>query len=168
MVFINIDTNNYKKLEKNGKPKIQNLNDIIRNKKSKVFIIYYMIGCGPCNATRPEWAKLENVLKKFKHDNSVAIVDMDQILSDKVHKIPAPNSFPTIRLISDGGKKIVNYEDSDITNKDRSIDSFVEWINSETKHHTSKNYKTYHRKQQGGTRKKNSGKKTRNQKRKYL
>ena len=23
-----------------------------------VFILVYMDGCGPCNATRPEWAKI--------------------------------------------------------------------------------------------------------------
>ena len=32
-----------------------------------------MEGCGPCNATRPEWDKLKNVLKRFQKDNNVAI-----------------------------------------------------------------------------------------------
>ena len=27
-----------------------------------VFMLIYMEGCGPCNATRPEWKKLETAL----------------------------------------------------------------------------------------------------------
>jgi hypothetical protein len=142
MVFLNIDTKNFDEQYINGKTKIQILNDIINNNKSKVFILYYMEGCGPCNATRPEWNKIKNSLKKFKNNNNVAIVDIDQVLSSKIHKLKPPNSFPTMRFITDGGKKIQNYEDSNITKKDRTIDCFVNWINSETKHM-----------QNGGTRK---------------
>lgn len=148
MVFLNIDTKNYNNPYKNGKTRIQVLNDMIHN-NNKVFILYYMEGCGPCNATRPEWDKIKNVLKQFANDNSVAIVDIDQILSSKIHKLKPPNSFPTIRLVTNGGDKVENYEDNTgIKIKDRTIDSFVNWINHETKHHNLK-----HRRHSGGTRK---------------
>jgi hypothetical protein len=35
-----------------------------------------------------------------------------------------------MRYISNSGENSENYEDSNIKNKDRSIDSFVEWIKS--------------------------------------
>jgi len=133
MVFLNINTKNYHEKDENGLTKIDKLNNIINNKKSKVFILYYMEGCGPCNATRPEWDKMKNVFKKFKKDDNVAIVDIDQVLSSKIKNIQPPNSFPTMRVITNGGKKNVNYEDCDIKNKNRTIDSFVEWVNHETK-----------------------------------
>ena len=44
------------------------LNTYIKEGK-QVFILFYMEGCGPCNATRPEWKKIENVLKN-KYNNS--------------------------------------------------------------------------------------------------
>ena len=31
-----------------------------------VFVLVYMVGCGPCNATRPEWDKLKNI--KFNNN----------------------------------------------------------------------------------------------------
>jgi len=133
MVFLNIDTKNYEEKNSDGKTKIQLLNDIIHDKNSKVFILYYMEGCGPCNATRPEWSKIEPNLKQFKNDNSVCIVDIDQILSSKVNKLRQPNSFPTIRFVTDVGNKGENYEDANIKNKDRTVDSFVDWIKHETK-----------------------------------
>jgi hypothetical protein len=33
-----------------------------------------------------------------------------------------------MRFITDGGNEVENYEDSNVDNKDRSVDSFVEWI----------------------------------------
>ena len=54
MVLLHIDEKNVGAIKK--------VDDFLRNKK--VFILIYMTGCGPCNATRPEWEKLENVLTK--------------------------------------------------------------------------------------------------------
>ena len=55
-----------------------------------------------------------------------------------------------MRFITNSGKTVENYEDSNISNKNRTIDSFVEWIKSKcVKHKISyKNKKT--RKQRGG------------------
>lgn len=135
MVFLNINTKNYKEKNKNGKTSIDFLNELIKKSpNNKTFIIYYMEGCGPCNATKPEWGKLKNSLKKYTNDNTVAIVDIDQVLASKVKDAKQePNSFPTIRFITNKGNDVENYEDANIENKDRTIDSFVDWINLKTK-----------------------------------
>ena len=164
MVFLNINSKNYEEIYKNGKTMIDFLNELIeRSPSNKVFILYYMEGCGPCNATRPEWEKIKHSLKKYTDDNNVAIVDIDQVLSSKVKDAKRePNSFPTIRFITNKGKDVENYEDSNVENKDRTIDSFVDWINLKTKE-TQKGGKTYKKKAKG--RKLNGGKWSRKYKR---
>lgn len=157
MVFLSIDTDNYTKKLYNGKTNIELLNDIINNDpNNKVFILFYMNGCGPCNATRPEWKKLQNILKNYEHDLSVAIVDIDYTLSNKIRNIQnEPNSFPTIRYMTKRNKTAENYEDSDIPDKSRTIDNFAEWIKIKMKNHNIKNNKT---KQNGGTKRLKGGK----------
>jgi hypothetical protein len=158
MVFLNINTKNYNIKDNKGLTKIEQLNNLIQNPKSKVFILFYMEGCGPCNAARPEWAKLKNILKNYIHNPLIGIVDIDQILSEKLKHIVSPRSFPTMRFITNGGKSSENYEDSNIKNKDRSIDSFVNWIkekiNTPTQmvHHLSKKHRgnNYTRKNKKG------------------
>jgi thiol-disulfide isomerase/thioredoxin len=133
MVFLHIDTKNYE--EKDGnRTLIDKLNNIIHSNKNKVFILYYMEGCGPCNATRPEWEKLKNVLKNTEKDENIAIVDIDQVLSSKLKGLKEPNSFPTIRFVTDSGNVSENYEDSELPDeeKNRTIDSFVKWITLKT------------------------------------
>jgi hypothetical protein len=162
MVFLHIDKSNViKDTKKNIKPAIV-LDDIIqKDGKNKVFVLIHMEGCGPCMATLPEWKKLEHVLDKFAKKNDVAIVDIERQSLYHVKNIKnPPNSFPTIRYITDKGNFVETYEDSDIKNKDRSIDSFVEWINSKTKEKNddkkiTKNNKTFKKyNKQGGGRKK--------------
>jgi len=128
MVFIEINKKNF------NKDKIDKLNKYLTNKDDKVFILFYMEGCGPCNATRPEWSKLKNVLSNnFLNNEKIAIVSIDKDLVGKLKNIKSePNSFPTMRFITDAGAKVENYEDSNISNKDRTIDSFVEWIKNKT------------------------------------
>jgi hypothetical protein len=89
-----------------------------------------MEGCPPCNETRPEWSKLQNVLSPgFLQKPDVNIVAIDKDLFGKLDRIKRePNGFPTMRFITDSGNIEENYEDSDISLKDRTIDSFVEWI----------------------------------------
>ncbi len=118
MVLLHIDENDEDALKK--------LDGFLKDKK--VFILIYMEGCGPCNATRPEWEKLENVLtKEFINRHDIAIVDINTKLTDNLKYIKEqPKSFPTMRYYEN--KKYENYEDSNIENKDRTIDSFVNWI----------------------------------------
>ena len=162
MVFLHINTKNYKD---NDEKLIKKLNSFIHsNPNNKTFILYYMEGCGPCNATRPEWSKLKHVLKHLDNNNSILIVDIDQEVAHKIKGQQPPSGFPTMRFITKHGKIIENYEDSNIDTKDRSIDSFVTWINSKSKYdgkmYNDKNYdrtnnktrknKIIHIQQQGG------------------
>ena len=143
--------------------------DEIVEQGNDVFIIVYMEGCGPCNATRPEWNKLRNVLSKdFLDRNDIVVASIDHTLADNLKNLKTkPSSFPTMRYITNSGEKSVNYEDSPVTNKDRKIDSFVEWIKLTTgeksitkserpknrtgiKRHTYSAGKTRKRRQTGG------------------
>ncbi len=124
----------YLEINRNSAPSlIDDVNKYLKNDKTKVFILIYMEGCGPCNMTRPEWSKLKNVLSKdiLKSDKCI-IVSIDKDVASKLNKVKEANSFPTIRYITNSGENVENYEDADIKTKDRSIDSFVEWIQSKT------------------------------------
>jgi hypothetical protein len=133
MVFLHIDTKNYDQKDENGETPIAILNNFIKHGKH-IFVLIYMEGCGPCNATRPEWKKLENILDD---DNSnILVVDIDKDLLDKVKNFGSePKGFPTIRYISNKGKTTQDFEDSDLKeeHKTRTIDSFIEWIKLKSK-----------------------------------
>jgi thiol-disulfide isomerase/thioredoxin len=117
MVFLNV----------NETGKIDDLKRELNNKEKHVFILIYMEGCGPCNQVRPEWKKLENVLKKYNENKNVVIVDLNKDYVDEFKEIKPPNGFPTIRYMHNGTEE--NYEDSlHPEKKDRSLDSFVGWI----------------------------------------
>jgi thiol-disulfide isomerase/thioredoxin len=106
-------------------------------KGKNIFVIFYLEGCGPCNATRPEWAKLENVLNKYKDNDNIVVADIDQdFLKNIKYLTSQPKGFPTIRYISHKGENSEDYEDSsDLKDdeKDRKIDSFVKWIDFKMK-----------------------------------
>jgi len=75
MVFLNInsasDNEKIKKLQK------------YYSSPTKIFMLIYMDGCGPCNETKPEWKKLENVLNKYNQKEDIVIVDIEhQILEN--------------------------------------------------------------------------------------
>jgi thiol-disulfide isomerase/thioredoxin len=125
MVYVEINKKNAKMVEK--------INKYLKDKKKHVFILFYMEGCGPCNMTRPEWSKLKNVLSNdFLKKKNIIIISADKDLYNKFINVGGePMSFPTMRYITNAGKKMKNYEDSNISKKDRSIDSFVEWIKVE-------------------------------------
>jgi thiol-disulfide isomerase/thioredoxin len=132
MVFLHIK-NDKEELQAN-KARIRQLDNHIKNNKD-AFILVYMEGCGPCNMTRPEWIKLENALSnKYGKNNNVMIVDIDSEFINKLkHLKHNIMSFPTLIYVSKSGKNIKNYEDSNIKQKDRTLDSFVDWINHELK-----------------------------------
>ena len=78
MVFLHIDTKNYDEKNETGETPIAIFNKFIKDGKH-IFALIYMEGCGPCNATRPEWKKLEGVLKKGSmDDDDFLIVDIDK------------------------------------------------------------------------------------------
>jgi hypothetical protein len=106
------------------------INDIIKNTKH-VFILVYMVGCGPCNATRPEWKKMSQLLEnKYLSSDDVAILDLDSKFMNEVKGVGDISGFPTMKYISNNGNTIESYEDSNIPNKKRTYDSFVNWIDS--------------------------------------
>ena len=102
-------------------------------KGKHIFVIFYLEGCGPCNATRPEWKKIEHALNnKYKKNKNIVVADVDQELLKEIKYLTTqPKGFPTIRYISNKGKTSEDYEDCpDVKDKNRKIDSFVEWIDS--------------------------------------
>lgn len=127
MVYLEINKKNYNHL-------IEKLNNHLSNKDVEIFILIYMEGCGPCNETRPEWSKLKNVLSNnFLNKENIVVVSIDKDLFGKLkHASKEPMSFPTIRYMTNAGEKMETYEDSEVSNKDRKIDSFVEWIKLKT------------------------------------
>jgi glycerophosphoryl diester phosphodiesterase len=168
MVYLDINKSNYKN---NGKDLVKDLDHHLGVKDNKVFLLIFMEGCGPCNATRPEWKKMKNVLNKdFLNRNDIIISSIDHELSEGLKNLTTkPSSFPTMIFITNSGKDVENYEDSTINNKDRTIDSFVEWINLKTgeknisnsdkgNYVPKKTHKKRHSMLVGGTRKKRGGK----------
>lgn len=135
-----------------------------------VFILVYMEGCGPCNATRPEWAKIESALKdQYAKNDNVVVIDINKDFVSGIKHIGKIDGFPTMKYIGNYGKTVESYEDSSVNKKDRSVSSFINWIESKinkmisttptssakhvyhriskTKKHMSKPHKkTYHKK----------------------
>lgn len=107
---------------------IEKINKYVEEGKD-VFILIYMEGCGPCMATRPEWEKITNMLEsKYKSNNNIVIADVDKDLLPSLKYIGNIDGFPTMKHISNKGKIVEVYENVALTNKDRSVNSFVEWI----------------------------------------
>lgn len=124
-----LSIHNKGQLYKNGSKK-NVVNEMIRGKKH-VFILIYMEGCGPCNATRPEWSKMAHTLQKqYSKNKDVVIIDINKDLLSSIKSIGSINGFPTMKYLTDKGNRVENYEDSSIKNKDRSTDSFINWVES--------------------------------------
>jgi len=122
MVFLNINSEDSEK--------IKELTNIY-NSPAKIFMLIYMDGCGPCNETKPEWKKLENILSKYNNSKNIAIIDIEHKILEKadLKNFVQPSGFPTILYLHNREKE--NYEDSpylEDNEKDRKIDSFVKWI----------------------------------------
>ena len=99
----------------NSEKEVGKVNQLIKN-GSDVFILVYMVGCGPCNATRPEWSKIESALKnQYSKNNKLVIVDIDKDYISKINHIGTIDGFPTIKYIGNYGKTVEQYEKSSIT-----------------------------------------------------
>lgn len=129
---------------------VSKIDKLIKQGKD-VFILVYMVGCGPCNATRPEWAKIESALKQqYAHNNKLVVIDVDKDYISKVKHIGAIDGFPTMKYIGKKGSVVETYDDSSINKKDRSITSFINWIetkvnNTISRTPTSSAKHVYHR-----------------------
>ena len=105
------------------------LNEYIK-KGTPIFLLIYMDGCGPCNSTKPEWSKIENVFKNMDRDVIVADIEQANLPSlDNLHYKVA--GFPTMLFISNKGKNIQTIEENGFN--ERNIDTFVKWINHHIK-----------------------------------
>ena len=90
-----------------------------------------MEGCGPCNATRPEWSKIESALKdQYAKNDKLVVIDVNKIFLPDIKTIGKVDGFPTMKYIGNYGKTVEPYENSSIKKKDRSISSFINWIES--------------------------------------
>ena len=143
MVFLHIneDSKNYEELDKHFK-----------DKNKQIFLLIFMVGCGPCEATKPHWLKLENDLDDdYKNNKDIIIVDLDQALLNKFENLPnQPSGFPSMYYISNGDK----CEDYD---SGRDVESFIKWIKSKVD-----------AKQSGGNKKTKKTKKNKKHNKKHL
>ena len=114
----------------NSEKDASKIDEMIKDGKD-VFIIVYMEGCGPCNATRPEWGKLESALKdQYSTNEKLVVIDVNKDYISNIKHIGSVDGFPTMKYIGTYGKIIEPYEESSIKKKDRSINSFINWIES--------------------------------------
>jgi thiol-disulfide isomerase/thioredoxin len=96
-----------------------------------VFMLIYMEGCGPCNATRPEWKKLESALNhQYRKNNRLVIATIDSKVVSSLKHAGDIVGFPTIIYLSQNGKKLEPFEASSIKDKQRNVDCFVNWVES--------------------------------------
>jgi thiol-disulfide isomerase/thioredoxin len=114
----------------NSEKEVGKVDEFIK-KGADVFIIVYMEGCGPCNATRPEWGKIESALKdQYAKNNKLVVIDINKDFLSNIKYIGEIDGFPTMKYIGNYGKTIETYENSSITKKDRTVSSFINWIES--------------------------------------
>lgn len=119
MRFLHID---------NSKSDIEQFNKYIEEGKH-VFVLIFMVGCGPCSQTIPKWKQLESVLKKqYAHDDNIVIADINKDMSSFIKHIGAIEGYPTMKYIGNKGGKVETYEQSKVPVKDRSTDSFIKWV----------------------------------------
>lgn len=112
----------------NSEKDVGNIDKMIEQ-GNDVFILVYMEGCGPCNATRPEWAKLESALKnQYSKKDNLVVVDINKDFMSNIKYIGAIDGFPTMKYIGNNGKTVEAYENSSVNKKDRSVSSFINWI----------------------------------------
>jgi hypothetical protein len=141
----------------NNKTDIDHINNLINSGKD-VFILIYMEGCGPCNAVRPEWTKLENILKSKTGNkyNNVVIAKVESDHLDKIKLNSVPEGFPTIKHISNKGHKEEDF------NKERTVTALMEWVNSHTSSTNHRGSKRVNKNNQTKKYKRGINRKTRN------
>ena len=99
-------------------------------KNHHCFVLIYLVGCGPCNMTKPEWKKVANSFDYRDQNKGIVMAHIDQNNLDRIHGVVGNYSisgFPTMLHVRNN--EISSYEDSNVKNKNRSADSFREWIN---------------------------------------
>jgi len=113
----------------NKQPVIDEINNLINNDKN-VFLFTYMDGCGPCNLTIPQWdniSKSDKLNDHLKHGDDVVTVRINKDLFPLLDNMGSePGGFPSLRHVTKD--RVEEFEDWESPIKERSTDSFVEWI----------------------------------------
>jgi hypothetical protein len=112
---------------------IEFLNDG-HKKNHHCFVLIYLVGCGPCNMTKPEWKKVANSFDYRDDNKGLVMAHIDQNNLDQIR--PTVGNYPISgypTMLHVHGNKIIPYEESHIKNKNRSAESFKEWINQYVK-----------------------------------
>ena len=106
---------------------IDEINNLLEKGKN-IFLFTYMDGCGPCNSTIPQWDNIPNKMKgHVDHNNDVVTVRINKDLFPLLKKMGSePGGFPSLRHVTKD--QVEEYEDWQSPSKDRSTNSFVEWI----------------------------------------
>jgi len=60
--------------------------------------------------------------------NDIVVVDIDHELLKYLSLKIDPAGFPSMKYISKKGRYMQDYEEANITSKNRTVDSFIEWI----------------------------------------
>ena len=113
-------------IDKKNQAKLDKLNDAVKSGKH-VFLFLFMVGCGPCNETKGPWSKISHHLENDHLHNPnivVSMVDKD-FYPNLINVGKEPMGFPTLRYINNG---VEDYEDCPMERKDRSAESFADWI----------------------------------------
>lgn len=121
---------------------MRQLNNYLNGDKD-VFALVYMNGCGPCEATKPKWHEIKN---KHNINDDVCVADIEHSLLDDVKNDLIKKDivgFPTMRHIK--GHKMQNYEDVEGIKKDRSLESFIHWLETREKTKHNKHSKRAHK-----------------------
>lgn len=133
MIVLHVDPTDKKSSKELREKNVEQLNDFMSSPSKQLFILFFMEGCIHCQEMHPEWKKIQNDIldANIKHNNNIVVADVEMEYIDKLkHLKKKPVGFPTMYYIANNGELIENYEDSDIENKDRQIESFVNWIQS--------------------------------------
>lgn len=121
-LYIDPSVANYEKL-------VSDFNEDIKSGKH-VFLFLFMDGCGPCNQTKEGWKNINKFAKK-EHLNpeKIVIAEINQKLFKDLHGVgKEPMGYPCLRYIK--SHHIEEYEDCKIAKKDRTAESFANWISS--------------------------------------
>lgn len=131
MVFLHI--NDDTKMDE-----LKKLSSYIKDDKKHIFLLIFMNGCGPCEATKPKWLNIETskIGEKFKDDEDVVVADLEQSLLKSLENLPKqPLGFPTMYYITNRGKTCEDFDKRD-------VDSFIEWIESKVENKKGGSKKT--------------------------
>lgn len=90
----------------------------------KAIVLYYMVGCGACEAMKPEWESFEEELQYNKSGYGSIDVLVARVRSDYLDKVECEHDligFPTILELKDG-KTVREY------NGERSKEGFMKFL----------------------------------------